>query len=198
VAKRRKVANPLALFVLAELMPGPTHPYDLGRLLKEHGKDRNVRYNRSSLYMVVEQLLKAGFITQQETVRDTQRPERTIYGITPAGRAELHDWLRDLLAMPSEEFPHFGMALSLLMVLPPADAADLLGRRLAILDAQAAQARDTLDKAAQDGVPWVFLIDEEYRLDTLDTERRFVTRLMTSLQDPEYHRAWHEFAKDMT
>ena len=53
--ERRKVGNPLALAVLAELLMGPMHPYEIGRRLTEHGKDRNIKYNRGSLYMVVEQ-----------------------------------------------------------------------------------------------------------------------------------------------
>ncbi|GLY68236.1 PadR family transcriptional regulator [Amycolatopsis taiwanensis] len=197
VPKQRKVANPLALFVLAELMPGPTHPYELGRLLTEHGKDRNVRYTRSSLYTVVNQLLKAGFIAEQETVRDTQRPERTIYTITETGRSELRDWLRELIATPRDEYPQFVSALSLLMVLPPDDAIDLLGKRLAILHHKAEAARAELDTAAANGIEWIYLVDDQYRLAALDFERQFVTGLIDSLKDPAYQRKWHEMAKGM-
>ena len=112
--KRRKVSNPLALAVLAELFAEPMHPYEMGRRLKEQGKDRDIKYNRGSLYMVVEQLTKAGFIIEHETVRDTQRPERTVYTITDAGRTELYDWMRELVTTPVHEYPSFGVALSLL------------------------------------------------------------------------------------
>ncbi len=91
MAKRRKVANPLALAVLAELVTGPMHPYEMGRRLKDTGQDKHIKYTRSSLYMVVEQLGKAGFVAEQETVRDTPRPERTVYALTLDGRAELYD-----------------------------------------------------------------------------------------------------------
>lgn len=97
IAKRRTVSNP--------------------RRLTEHGKDRDIKYSRGSLYMVVEQLHRAGFVAEQATVRDSQRPERTIYAITEDSRAEPHDWMRELLAAPSEEYPQFGVALSLLAVL---------------------------------------------------------------------------------
>lgn len=195
---QRKVANPLALFVLAELMAGPAHPYALGRLLQEHGKDRNVQYTRGSLYTVVRQLLKAGFIAQQQTLRDTPRPERTIYAITDAGRAELRDWLRELIATPREEHPHFRAALSLLMVLPPHEAVDLLRKRLAILDDSARDARDVLSAAAANDVAWVFLVDDEYRLGAIDFERDFVVRLIGRLDDPAYQKRWHGVTKGMT
>ncbi|MFD0275834.1 PadR family transcriptional regulator [Kitasatospora sp. NPDC127111] len=192
MAKRRKVSNPLALAVLAELTPEPMHPYEMGRRLKEHGKDRNIKYNRGSLYMVVEQLRKAGFVAEQETVRDTQRPERTVYAITAEGRAELQDWMRELLAEPQHEYPAFGVALCLLVALPPAESAELLGRRLAALTAKNESTRAALAKAAEDGVPRVFLIEEEYGLALLEAEQRFVTDLIESLGEPEFVRPWHD------
>lgn len=176
--KRRAVANPLALAVLAWLLVEPMHPYELGRRLKETGKDRNIRYNRGSLYMVVEQLNKAGFVAGRETVRDTQRPERTVYALTDAGRQELYDWMRELVAQPQHEYPQFGVALSLLSVLEPAEAANLLGQRLAAMTGEAEEIRAGIRAATGDGVGWMFLIEEEYRLALLDAERHFVARLV--------------------
>ena len=190
--KRRKVANPLALAVLAELLVEPMHPYEMGRRLKEHGKDRNIKYNRGSLYMVVEQLKKAGFVTEGETVRDTQRPERTLYALTDEGRDEFYDWMRELVAQPRHEYPQFGVALSLLSVLSPAEAVELLTQRLAALTEETDEIRATVQAATEGGLPWVFLVEEEYRLAVLDAESRFVTGLIESLKQPDYVRAWQE------
>src|SRR6478672_658610 len=148
MAKRRKVANPLALAVLAWLLTGPMHPYELGRRLQETGQDKQIKYNRSSLYMVVEQLARAGFVAEQETVRDTPRPERTVYSLTPDGKTELYDWMRELLAEPQHEYPQFGVALSLLSIIAPGEAVELLGRRLAKLNAETTQLQDTMQSAA--------------------------------------------------
>src|SRR5690349_19408985 len=164
----------------------PLHPYEMGRRLKEHGKDRNIKYNRSSLYMVVEQLVKAGFISQQETVRDTQRPERTVYAVTDAGRHEFFDWMRELVATPQQAYPPFGVALSLLSVLPPAEATELLTSRLAALGAEIDEIRAAVAAATGDGLAWVFLVEEEYALALLEAEHRFVTGLISSLQQPDY------------
>ncbi|RBQ18161.1 PadR family transcriptional regulator [Spongiactinospora rosea] len=188
MAKRRKVANPLALAVLAGLLREPMHPYELGRQLMESGKDRHIKYNRGSLYMVVEQLRKAGFVTERESVRDTQRPERTVYAITDEGRAELHDWMRELVALPRAEYPQFGVALSLLGALEPAEAADLLGRRVEALEAEADKVRADVKDAVDHGVARVLLAEEEYRLALLDAERRFVARLAKSLRHPDHIR----------
>ena len=198
MTQRRKVANPLALAVLAYLLAEPMHPYELGRRLTQHGKDRNIKYNRGSLYMVVDQLRNAGFITEHKTVRDTQRPERTIYQLTDDGRDELYDWMRALVAQPHAEYPHFGVALSLLAVLSPSDSAELLSRRLVALTQQTEATRKVLGTAAEDGVLWVFLAEEQYRLALLEAERRFVTNLIASLKDPAYHRLWHQRADDLS
>jgi DNA-binding PadR family transcriptional regulator len=188
---RRKVANPLALAVLAELLMEPLHPYEIGRRLTEHGKDRNIKYTRGSLYMVVEQLEKAGFVVERETVRDTQRPERTLYALTDAGKQELYDWLRELVAQPRHEYPQFGVALSLLSILPPAEAVELLRRRLDALADEMEQTRALVSGAKENGVPWVFLVEEDYRLRVLETESDFVSGLASSLADPAYAAQWH-------
>src|SRR6476620_12250445 len=151
---KRKVANPLALAALAWLVTGPMHPYELGRRLQETGMDRSVKFNRGSLYMVVEQLRKAGFVAEQETVRYSQRPERTVYALTDEGRTELYDWMRELVAEPQHEYLQFGVALSLLSVLPPVEAVELLTRRLASLKAKAQEIRGTIRTTTDAGVGW--------------------------------------------
>ena len=121
---KRKVSNLLALAVLSNLSQQPMHPYELGRNLREHGDDRSIKFNHGSLYMVVGQLAKAGLVTEQETSRGGQRPERTVYAITDAGRAELRDWLAELVGQPRHEFPAFVAALSLISALPPGEVIE--------------------------------------------------------------------------
>ncbi|MBX7268249.1 PadR family transcriptional regulator [Micromonospora sp. Llam7] len=190
--RRRRVPNPLALAVLAWLLWEPMHPYELGRRLKQTGKDRHIRYTRSSLYMVIEQLTRAGFVAAQETVRDSARPERTVYAITDEGRHEVHDWLRSLLAQPREEHPHFAVALSLLSLLPPDEAVEVLRRRSAALAGRIEETRTTMDDARADGVAWIFLVEEQYALALLEAERRFVAELVESLKQPDYAQSWQE------
>ncbi|MGW6448235.1 PadR family transcriptional regulator [Lentzea sp. NPDC055074] len=189
---RRKVSNPLALAVLAHLVMGPMHPYELGKQLKDTGKDRNIKFNRGSLYMVVEQLLKAGFIAEQETVKDTQRPERTIYALTETGRGELYDWMRELVRDPAHEYPRFGVALSLIAVLDPAEAVDLLRARTEALTKDLDETRAMVGRATGDGVQWIFLVEEEYRMSLAEAELRLVEKLTNELAKAEYQQSWRE------
>jgi DNA-binding PadR family transcriptional regulator len=193
--KKRKVGNLLALAVLSYLVQRPMHPYELGRTLREHGDERSIKFNHGSLYMVVQQLAKAGFIAERETSREGLRPERTVYALTDAGRAELRDWLRELVELPRHEYPAFVSALSLIGALPPSDVLALLRSRLEHLAAQRTEIRGLIATTLAGGVPGLFLIEEEYRITALDAESAFVERLITQITDPEtaWGRMWAEF-----
>lgn len=185
MAQKRKVGNLLALAVLSYLSQQPMHPYELSRTLREHGDDRSIKFNHGSLYMVVQQLAKAGFISEVETSRDGQRPERTVYALTEAGRAEFRDWLRDLVAEPAHEYPQFVAALSLIAALPPAEVISLLQQRLERLAAVRAGIRGLIDTALGRGVPELFLVEEEYRLALLDAETSFIEEFSTKISYPQ-------------
>ena len=185
MANKRKVGNPLALAVLSYLTMKPMHPYELSRTLRDNGDARSIKFNHGSLYMVVQQLAKAGFIAEQETSREGQRPERTIYAITDAGRREVHDWLSELIGQPDHEYPHFVAALSLVAALPPSEVVPLLRTRLGALAEQRAETQGMIDNSLSQGVPELFLVEEEYRLALLDAESAFVDQLIIKITDPE-------------
>ena len=185
MANKRKVSNLLALAVLSYLTVKPMHPYELSRTLRDNGDARSIKFNHGSLYMVVQQLAKAGFIAEQETSREGQRPERTVYAITDAGRREVRDWLSELIGQPDHEYPHFVAALSLVAALPPSEVVPLLRERLEALAVQRAEIQGMIDSSLSQGVPELFLVEEEYRLALLDAESAFVDRLIAQITDPE-------------
>jgi hypothetical protein len=78
-------------------------------------------------------------------------------------------------------------------VFSPAESVELLTQRLAALANDVEEIRATVRTATEQQVPWVFLIEEEYRLGLLEAEQRFVTGLIESLKQPDYDRLWHEF-----
>jgi DNA-binding PadR family transcriptional regulator len=86
MAKKRKVGNLLALAVLSYLSQRAMHPYELSRTLRDNGDARSIKFNHGSLYMVVGQLATAGFIAEQETNRDGQRPDTSTRSSWPRSR----------------------------------------------------------------------------------------------------------------
>ncbi|HZE37546.1 MAG TPA: PadR family transcriptional regulator [Stackebrandtia sp.] len=189
---RRKVANPLGLAVLAGLFEEPLHPYEMGRRLRERSKDRHVKFNTGTLYTVVGQLEKAGFIAASETIRDTARPDRTVYALTEAGREELMDWMRELIGEPRNEYPHFVAALSLLGVLAPQEARELLTSRVNKLRIETARNRAEIDEATALGLHWFHLVEEEYEVAVREAEIGYLTQLVRRLDDPELVDTWNK------
>ena len=195
MTQKRKVGNLLALAVMSYLSQQPMHPYELGRTLREHGDARSIKFNHGSLYMVVGQLARAGYITERETSREGQRPERTVYALTDAGRAEFTGWLAELVAEPQHEYPHFVAALSLIAALPPGQVVPLLHRRLDLLHHDHDQIRALIDTMLARGIPELFLVEEQYRLALLDAETSFVEEFIGKITNPEtgWGPAWARF-----
>jgi DNA-binding PadR family transcriptional regulator len=193
--RKRKVSNPLALAVLSYLTRQPMHPYELSRTLRDNDDGRSIKFNHGSLYMVMQQLARAGFIAEQETTREGHRPERTVYALTDAGRHELRDWMRELVEVPEHEYPHFVAALSLIAALPPGVVVELLRRRLDRLAELRAAARDHVDRAVAGGLHPLFMVEEEYRLALLAAESSFVERFVEQIVHPEtgWGKPWAAF-----
>ena len=198
MAKRRKVGNLLALALLAGLVEKPMHPYEMATLLKERAKDASIKIQWGSLYTVVQNLEKHGFVEAVDTTRQGKRPERTVYAITAAGRAELKDWMRELLAEPQQEFTSFEAALSNAGVLSPDEVIDLLRRRIATLDTYVAEWRARVT-AAVAAVPRIFLIEAEFKVSMAEAEAAWVRSIVTELVDGTMPGmdVWHKFHENI-
>jgi DNA-binding PadR family transcriptional regulator len=165
------------------LAPGqPMHPYEMARVLRRTGKEHDMRIKWGSFYTVVRNLERHGFIEATGRDREGRRPERTIYAITDAGRAELRDWARELLAVPKAEQSRFEAALSVLGILAPDEATELLGERLRSLDADIAARAAALEQARSQVVR-IFLVEAEYALAMRRAEAEWVRRLLVELTD---------------
>jgi DNA-binding PadR family transcriptional regulator len=177
MSPRARRSNPLALAVLACLEERSMHPYEIATTLRERAKHKSIRLNYGSLYSVVEALTRDGLIEPLETVREGRRPERTVYRITEAGRAELADWLTELLRTPVKEYPQYEAGLSLLPGLPPEEAVALLEERCARLEAELAEQRATLAEVLAQGLPRLFLVELEYAIALRDAELAYTRSL---------------------
>ena len=83
------------------------------------------------------------------------------------------------------EYPRFVAALSLVAALPPSEVVSLLQQRLDRLAAARAQIRGVIDTSLGQGVPELFLIEEQYRLALLDAETAFVAEFIGQITDPQ-------------
>jgi DNA-binding PadR family transcriptional regulator len=183
---RRKVANPLALAVLAGLEERAMHPYEMATTMRARHKDESIKLNFGSLYTVVEALQRHGLIEAQETEREGKRPERTVYRITAAGSAELLDWLSELISVPTKEYLRFEAGLSLLPVLSPTQAVELLEIRCQTLEVDLAQRRTVGGMIAEQGVPRLFTVELEYMTALVETELEWTRTLIGEVKSGSF------------
>ena len=192
-------SNPLALAVLALLFERPMHPYEMAATLKQRHKGESIKIRYGSLYTVIELLLKRGFISTKESSREGKRPERTVFELAPSGYDELRAWMRDLLREPVNEYPQFAAGLSLLPVLPPEEALDLLRHRALRLSAEAARIEADLAALAQQELPVppeelppqlvgkkfppLFVVETEFALALIKAELAFVNELVCRITE---------------
>jgi DNA-binding PadR family transcriptional regulator len=180
---KRKVANPLAFAVLGSLGERPMHPYEISTVLRARGKDQSIKLNYGSLYSVVSALQKHGFVEELETIREGNRPERTVYQITAAGQEEYADWLSELLGTPSREFHPLEAGLAYLPGLPPDRVAELLEQRLKAVDTEIDQITATHEHMASMEFPRLFWVESEFRLALLQAESAYVHQLIEEIRN---------------
>ncbi|WP_378737812.1 PadR family transcriptional regulator [Nocardia brasiliensis] len=181
MATKRKVNNLLALAVLSVMIDGPKHRYEIAQTLRDRGKDQDMDIKWGSLYTVVQNLEKVGYLEIVGSERDGARPERVIYRITDAGRAELTDWTKQLIAVPESEQHRFVAGLSILAVLPPDDVIELLGKRIDALSHAVDVVRGELEQIAATKLPRLFIIETEFGLAMLEAEAAWVRSLRDEL-----------------
>lgn len=192
----RSRSNPLALAVLACLYERPMHPYEMAQTLRIRAKHESIRLNYGSLYSVVESMEKRGLVEAVATTQEGRRPQRTVYGITEAGKVEMTEWLADLVAVPTKEYLQFEAALSLIHGLPPDEAVQLLRQRADALELRLDQLEAASDSAEKRGIPHLFLLENDYVIALLRTEVEFTRRLVADIESGEIEgldewRSWY-------
>jgi DNA-binding PadR family transcriptional regulator len=172
------------------------HPYEIASVLRSRGKERSIQINWGSLYTVVENLEKHGFIEVSSTDRQGRRPERRVYRITEAGREEVADWLRELVGVPEKEYPRFEAALSMMPILSPDEMISRLEERLRALDQTVAEEQRALERLGKQ-LPRIFLVEEEYHVAMVKAEADWTRALLKEMSDGTLPglagwRAYHE------
>lgn len=158
------------------------HPYEMQRLIKQRGKDQVINVGqRASLYKTIDRLHRDGLISVRGISREAQRPERTVYQATDAGRETARVWLREMLSAPRAEFPEFPAAIAYLPLLDPDDALGRLEARNARLREELARCDAELASASET-VPRLFLLEGEYLRAVTAAELAWVGALIDDMR----------------
>lgn len=178
--------SPLGICVLGLAAERPMHPYEMLQLIIARREERLVKVRPGTLYHTVARLTEGGLLQQVGTDRDGNRPERTVYRITDAGRVRLADRLRNMLATPAAEYPAFPLAIAEAHNLSREEVAQLLHRRRDTLADNLHELSDALAEAAGRGVSRQYVLDAEYTAALLRTQIDWIDRLRAELPDLEW------------
>lgn len=169
----------VGLTVLALLVQGERHTYDMHRQMIDTHKDFVTGLPRS-MYHAVERLSRDGLIAAGSTMREGGRPERTLYRLTDAGRADLRARVRRLVETPDPDTTLFVAALSFVGCLSVAEARQALSARAIALDEAVTRMRAHLDTLSA-RLPRLLLIEVEYELGRTAQERDWTRALVADV-----------------
>lgn len=172
--------TPMGVMVLALLREGDMHPYEMVRLMRARHDDRLLTITNGTLYHTVSRLHGAGLIDELGIDREGNRPERTTYSLTEAGRDAVVTWVKREL--PRIDRPaEFRIALAEAHNLERPDVVGLLcARRDALVDDHTLH-RDGLLGARRKGVPEQVLVEIERQHALLEAEVRWLDTLLERL-----------------
>ena len=196
---KRPFSNPLALAILVLLYERPMHPYEMATTMRERHKESSIKLNYGSLYTVIEQLKREGFIAVREVLKEGKHPAKTVYELRATGEAELIDWMRELVSSPVKEYPQFEAALSLLPVLPPEEVMELLEIRIGLLE-KTIEKIDEEDRMCREmKLPRLFSLENEYYKAITLAEYEFSKELLSDLKRDagKLRSGWAEMRKQL-
>lgn len=187
--------TPLGVMLLALLHEGDMHPYEMIRLLRLRHDDRLVPVTNGTVYHTVGRLQKLGLLAEQGVDREGNRPERTTYRVTEAGRNMVPEWVR--AELPRIDRPEqFRVALSEAHNLPPDEVVDLLQQRLAAITAQLSVLQHGLTKAEARGVKDFYLIETRREAALLAADHQWLTDIIAAIEQRSLD--WNVHALDDT
>lgn len=177
--------TPLAVMVLALLREADMHPYEMVQVLRRRRDDRMVSITNGTLYHTVGRLHEQELVVEVGVDREGNRPERTTYSLTEAGRDAVVEWVRAQL--PQNTHPdRFRVALAEAHNLDRTEVIGLLTQRRDALAADLDNHLAGLTGAADRGVPDQFLIEVDRQRHLIQTDLTWTNQLLARLADSEF------------
>jgi DNA-binding PadR family transcriptional regulator len=141
-----KNRNPAEFPVLAVLIQGPLHGYDLcRRLQQEIGQIR--RIGKSQVYALLAKLEREGLV-QRERVGQENLPAKNIFTLTAQGESTVLEWLKTPTLHVRDMSLEFPVKLWFAKQFDPGLEEDLIARQLVVCSEKAASLEKCLVQCA--------------------------------------------------
>ena len=138
----------IRLFILGTLAAsGPLHGHQIRQQAQADRTDRYTDIQVGSLYGALKRMAREGLVREVRTERVGNRPERTVYEITPEGRQALSVIREDVLHKVSLPHDPFDLALKQARDMAEEDLGQTVADRLAMLRAQELSWRHQAERA---------------------------------------------------
>jgi DNA-binding PadR family transcriptional regulator len=172
----------LGFMILSLLREGDMHPYEMMRLMRQRHDDRFVAISNGTFYHTVGRLERLGLVAEVGIERAGNRPERTTYALTDAGRETVVEWVRREL--PGIDRPaEFRVALAEAHHLGRDEVVGLLrNRRDALVELHRVQV-DAHRDAREKDVPRQFILEVEREDVMLAAELAWLDDIITALEE---------------
>jgi DNA-binding PadR family transcriptional regulator len=122
-----------------------------------------------------------GHIEVVDTQREGRRPERTVYGVTEAGRDAFVARAKAMLGTIAPEYPEFAVGLSALTELDRDDALAELRARGLKLQAEAAADQVIMDSLDAKPLPAVYWLDVRFTAARREFELAWTRQLIEDI-----------------
>jgi DNA-binding PadR family transcriptional regulator len=138
----------IRLFILGTLAAsGPLHGHQIRQQAQADRTDKYTDIQVGSLYGALKRMAGEGLVREIRTERVGNRPERTVYEITPEGRQALSAIRDGILHQISLPYDPFDLALKLASDMAEEDLAQIVADRLATLRAEELSGRHQAERA---------------------------------------------------
>ena len=144
-----------------------------------------VKVRPGSLYHAVDRLVVQGLAVITGTEREGNRPERTNYEISDAGRKALATTVAELLRAPVNEYPRFAQAVSECHNLPRGHVVGMLRSRMAALELQITALESATADANSTNVEARYVLDLSYNASITRAEIDWITRTVAEIEGGE-------------
>ncbi len=169
------------LVILSLICEQPLHGYQIEQEIAQRNMQAWTGLATSSIYYVLQQLQKKGFIAKIAPPVPSQGALRKVYQITPEGELAWKAATLQALAQPTITYTNFLMGLHNLWNIPPDEALEAVSTYRDWLAQDLQRQRDELQALGSDFFPVDVLF--EYGFVLGDAELSFLADLIARLQE---------------